>query len=137
MGRVTKKTIRKTTHQYIFLSTFLVNRYHNESQLSFGDNTQQIEDEEKKREEERRKKEEEINSKLPTYDPRQGGKTNIHFGDEKPDYRRKDEVTTSVRVHNPPGGRSNIQFGWTVYEWLFQYCLYLLNFLVEIRNEDL
>jgi len=31
-------------------SIFLVNKYHNESQLSFGDNTQQVEDEEKKRE---------------------------------------------------------------------------------------
>lgn len=110
-GESNQKNNKKNNPPVHYQSTFLVNRYHNESQLSFGDNTQQIEDEEKKREEERRKKEEEINNKLPTYDPKQGGKSNIHFGDEKPDYRRKDEVTTSVRVHNPPGGRSNIQFG--------------------------
>ena len=69
------------------------------------------EDEEKRREEERRKKEEEINNKLPSYDPKNANKTNICFGDDKTDYRRKDEVFTSVKVHNPPGGRSNIQFG--------------------------
>lgn len=53
-----------------------------------------------------------MNSKLPTYDPKTGGRSNIVFGDEKTDYRRKGEVATSVKVHNPPGGRSNIQFGW-------------------------
>ena len=53
-----------------------------------------------------------MNKKLPDYDPKLGNKTSLHFGDEKPDYRRKDEVHTSVKVHNPPGGRSNIHFGW-------------------------
>lgn len=100
------KTSQPQVHLY---STFLVNKYHNESQLTFGDNTKELEDEEKRREEERRKKEEEINSKLPNWDPKLGNKTNIVFGDEKPDYRRKDEVTQPVR--QPPGGRSNIQFG--------------------------
>lgn len=53
-----------------------------------------------------------MNNKLPTYDPKNGGKSSLSFGSEKPDYRRKDEVHTNVKVHNPPGGRSNIQFGW-------------------------
>jgi hypothetical protein len=75
-----------------------------------GDNTQ-TEDEEKKREEERKKKEEELNNKLPTYNPKKGGQSSLSFGSEPTDYRKKDEVYTSVKVHNPPGGRSNIQFG--------------------------
>jgi len=62
-------------------------------------------------EEERKKKEEELNKKLPGYDPKNGGKATIFFGSEKTDYRKKDEVYTSVKVKNPPGGRSNIQFG--------------------------
>jgi hypothetical protein len=62
-------------------------------------------------EEERLKKEEELNKKLPGYDPKNGGKATIFFGNEKTDYRKKDEVFTSVKVKNPPGGRSNIQFG--------------------------
>ena len=53
-----------------------------------------------------------MNNKLPGYDPKKGGQSSVHFGDEKPDYRRKGDVQTSVKVHNPPGGRSNIQFGW-------------------------
>lgn len=32
-------------------------------------------------EEERKKKEEELNKKLPGYDPRNGGKASIFFGD--------------------------------------------------------
>ena len=40
-----------------------------------------------------------------------GNKTSVHFGDEKPDYRRKDEVYTNVKVHNPPGGKSSFQLG--------------------------
>lgn len=62
-------------------------------------------------EEERKKKEKELNNKLPAYDPKNGGKATIFFGNEKTDYRKKDEVFTSVKVKNPPGGRSNIQFG--------------------------
>ena len=62
-------------------------------------------------EEERKKKEEELNKKLPGYDPRNGGKASIFFGDQKTDYRKKDEVFTSVKVKNPPGGKSSIQFG--------------------------
>ena len=53
-----------------------------------------------------------MNNKLPTYDPKNANKTSIVFGEDKIDYRKKDEVpTTSVRVRAPPGGRSNIQFG--------------------------
>ena len=67
------------------------------------------EEEEKRKERER--KNDELNSKLPGYDPKKGGQGTIFFGDEKTDYRKKDEVFTSVKVKNPPGGRSNIQFG--------------------------
>lgn len=76
-----------------------------------GDNESLDEQEKKRKELEKKKKEEELNQKLPSYDPRNGGKSNLHFGDEKPDYRRKDEVPTSVKVKNPPGGKSSIQFG--------------------------
>ena len=76
-----------------------------------GDNEALDEEEKKRREEEKKKKEEELNQKLPDYDPKKGGQSSVHFGDEKPDYRRKGDVQTSVKVHNPPGGRSNIQFG--------------------------
>ena len=62
-------------------------------------------------EEEEAKKKEELNNKLPTYDPKAGGKASIFFGDDKTDYRKKDEVFTSVKVKNPPGGKSSIQFG--------------------------
>jgi len=55
-----------------------------------------------------------LNNKLPGYDPKAGGKSTVHFGDEKTDYRKKDEVFTSVKVKNPPGGKSNIQFGWFI-----------------------
>ena len=102
----------KTKAKYLIFKSD--KKYHNESNVVFGgDNEALDEEEKKKRDEERRKKEEELNSKLPTYDPKSGGRSNVHFGDEKPDYRRKDEVATSVKVHNPPGGRSNIQFGWS------------------------
>jgi hypothetical protein len=65
-------------------------KYHNQSNIEMTDNSEYIDEEEKKREEERRKKEEEINSKLPTYDPKNGTKTNVFFGDDKTDYRKKD-----------------------------------------------
>jgi len=52
-----------------------------------------------------------LNNKLPQYDPKKGGQSNVFFGDVKTDYRKKDEVFTSVKVHNPPGGKSSIQFG--------------------------
>ena len=76
-----------------------------------GEKTTEEEEEEKRLQEEKRKKEEELNNKLPTFDPKNGGKTSLHFGDEKTDYRKKDEVFTSVKVKNPPGGKSSIQFG--------------------------
>ena len=53
-----------------------------------------------------------MNDKLPNYDPRKGGQTSLSFGTEPTDYRKKDEVFTSVKVKNPPGGKSNIMFGW-------------------------
>ena len=69
------------------------------------------EERKKKEEEEKKKKEEELNQKLPSYDPRSGGKASISFGSEPTDYRKKDEVFTSVKVKSPPGGKSNVQFG--------------------------
>lgn len=68
-----------------------VQKYHNQSAVVFGgDNESLDEEEKKKRDEERKRKEEELNKNLPTYDPRNGSKTSVHFGDDKPDYRRKD-----------------------------------------------
>lgn len=53
--------------------------------------------------EQKRKKEEELNSKLPSYDPKTAGKSSVLFGNDASDYHTK--------VRNPPGGKSNIQFG--------------------------
>ena len=50
------------------------------------------EEEKKKREDEKKKKEEQLNSKLPDYNPKLGGKSSVHFGDDEPGYRRKGEV---------------------------------------------
>ena len=60
----------------------------------------------KRLEEEKREKEEEFNKKLPTYDPKTGGKSNIAFGEYQ-----KNEAFTSVKVRAPPGGKSSITFG--------------------------
>lgn len=87
-------------------------KYHNESNIVLGEHSKAEELEKQRLEEEKRKKEEELNSKLPTYDPKNGTKTNVFFGNEKTDYRKKDEVFTSVKVKAPPGGKSSIQFGW-------------------------
>ena len=38
----------------------------------------------------KKKKEEELNKKLPTYDPKNGGKSNVFFGNEPTDYRKKE-----------------------------------------------
>jgi|JI61114BRNA_FD_contig_31_4669752_length_304_multi_1_in_0_out_0_1 hypothetical protein len=46
-----------------------------------NDNVQLAEEEERKKQEEKRKKEEELNSKLPQYDPKKGGQSNVFFGD--------------------------------------------------------
>lgn len=86
-------------------------KYHNESNIVLGEVSKQEESEQQRLEEERRRKEEELNSKLPSYDPKNGTKTNVFFGNEKTDYRKKDEVFTSVKVKAPPGGKSSIQFG--------------------------
>lgn len=86
-------------------------KYHNESNIVLGETSKEEEDEKKRLEEEKRRKEEELNSKLPSYDPKNGTKTNVFFGNEKTDYRKKDEVFTSVKVKAPPGGKSSIQFG--------------------------
>ena len=54
--------------------------------------------------EEKKKKEEEFNNKLPSYDPKMGGKTTLQFGQENVDQNM-------AKLRNPPGGKSNIQFG--------------------------
>ena len=79
---------QKPSSRSIFM---LVQKYHNQSNVVFGGDNEAMDEEEKNRkEEERKKKEEEINKNLPEYDPKMGNKTSVHFGDEKPDYRRKD-----------------------------------------------
>ncbi len=86
--------------------------YHNQSNIVLGEiSTKEEEEKRKLEEEERKKKEEELNQKLPTYDPKKGGQSSFSFGNEKTDYRKKDEVFTSVKVKSPPGGKSSIQFG--------------------------
>ncbi len=55
------------------------------------------------------KKTEEFNAKLPDYNPKNGHRSNIIFGDEKPQPSRTERLL-SPRV--PPGGKSNIIFGW-------------------------
>ena len=86
---------------------------HNQSSFELGNPNLKNEEEERKRiqAEEKARKEEELNKKLPGYDPKNGGKATIFFGEQRTDYRKKDEVFTSVKVRNPPGGKSNIQFG--------------------------
>jgi hypothetical protein len=87
-------------------------KYHNESKIVLGEVSKDEEAEKSRlQEEEKRRKEEVLNNKLPTYDPKNGTKTNVFFGNEKTDYRKKDEVFTSVKVKAPPGGKSSIQFG--------------------------
>jgi hypothetical protein len=56
-------------------------KYHNESNIVLGEVSKQEESEKQRlEEEEKRKKEEELNSKLPSYDPKNGTKTNVFFG---------------------------------------------------------
>lgn len=58
-------------------------KYHNESAFELGNPDLKNQEEEKKRVqlEEKQRKEEELNKKLPGYDPKNGGKTTIFFGD--------------------------------------------------------
>lgn len=77
---------KNQVHNYVIL----VNQYRNQSNVVFGgDNEALDEEEKKKREEEKKKKEEELNKKLPNYDPKLGGKSSVEFGNDAPDYRRK------------------------------------------------
>ncbi len=47
---------------------------------------------------------------MPTYDPKMANRSQIFFGEEKPDFSKKTMgVTSSTRV--PPGGKSQIIFG--------------------------
>ena len=56
----------------------------------------------------RMKKTEDFNAKLPDDNPKNGHRSNIIFGDEKPQPSRTERLL-SPRV--PPGGKSNIIFG--------------------------
>ena len=110
VGSKKKSPNRSQTVIFLFYAAM---KYHNESHFEMTDNSKHLDEEEKKREEERRRKEEQINSKLPTYDPKNANKTSIVFGDDTTDYKKKDESSSNppIKVRNPPGGRSNIQFG--------------------------
>ncbi len=58
----------------------------------------------------RKTRTEEFNAKLPTYDPKMANKSQIFFGEQKPDFSKKSNVVSSpTRV--PPGGKSQIIFG--------------------------
>lgn len=110
MGRKHQQPARAEDQQYFI--QHLDFKYHNESNIVLGESTKEKEEAERREaEENKRRKEEELNNKLPSYDPKNGGKSNVFFGEEKTDYRKKDEVFTSVKVRNPPGGRSNFQLG--------------------------
>ena len=76
-----------------------------------GKNEEDDEEEKRKQESDRKKKEENLNKNLPNFDPKQGGKSSLSFGDEKTDYSTKYQYY-NTKVSNPPGGKSNIQFGW-------------------------
>ena len=83
------------------MDLWVVQKYHNQSSVVFGgDNEAQDEEEKKKREEERKRKEEELNKNLPNFNPKEGGKSSIAFGDAN-------QPHTSVKVRAPPGGKSN------------------------------
>ena len=79
--------------------------------MKVEEDERRIRQEEQQRQKNDELKKDALNNRLPGYDPRKGHQTSIFFGDEKTDYRKKEEVFTSVKVKNPPGGRSNIQFG--------------------------
>lgn len=84
----------------------LVQKYHNESNIVFGGkNEEDNEEDEKKKLQERKKKEEELNNRLPEYDPKMGGKSSLKFGENV------NEENMNSKMRNPPGGKSNIQFG--------------------------
>ena len=89
----------------LFLNS--VQKYHNESNVVFGGkNEEDNEEEEQKKLQERKRKEEELNNRLPDYNPKMGGKSSLNFGDGK------NEENMGQKVRRPPGGQSNIQFGW-------------------------
>ena len=69
-----------------------------------GQNEELDQEEERKKMEEKKKKEEELNQQLPQYDPKMGGKSTFQFGQENVDHNMG-------KSRNPPGGKSNIQFG--------------------------
>jgi hypothetical protein len=69
------------------------NNYHNQSSIVFGDPKADWKKEEV-RQIDVKKKREPVESTKPVwnYNPKNAGKTTMVLGDEKPDYRKKDEV---------------------------------------------
>lgn len=84
-------------------------KYHNQSSVILRE--PKLPEETSKKEAQRRLKTEEFNSKLPTYDPKQANRSQIVFGDEKPDFSKKQTLGVSSPGRVPPGGRSQIIFG--------------------------
>ena len=58
--------------------------------------------------EKKKQVQEEFNKKLPTYDPRNGGKSSLHLGDDKVDYRNKNDFY-SIRHIEKKGSHTKSQ----------------------------
>ena len=64
-----------------------VMKYHNQSNILIGGSD--VADGTSKKEIQRKMKTEEYNSKLRTFDPKEGNKSHIFFGEEKPNFSKK------------------------------------------------
>jgi hypothetical protein len=67
------------------------NSYHNQSSIVFGDPKGDFRKEESKPADITRKKVSTESQPVWNYNPKNAGKTTMVLGDEKPDYRKKDE----------------------------------------------
>ncbi len=105
-GKVVKKTTSSRTIHVHFLS-FSVIKYHNQSSVVLQDKYTPYYD--NKKVQMKKTITDEINSKLPTFDPKTANKSHIVFGTERGDFNKQPSGMTSPRM--PPGGRSNIVFG--------------------------
>lgn len=69
-----------------------ITKYHNESQISFKEKSQNVWNNESKKAAKMRSTSEFFNKMLPTFDPKTAGKSSVKLGDDKVDYRKKDQV---------------------------------------------
>lgn len=104
--------------------SYSVMRYHNQSSFIIGGS--KVHEETSKKEAQRRIKTEEFNSKLPTFDPKLGNRSQIVFGDEKPNFSKKQKTEISSPSRVPPGGKSQIIFGWVDLRLIY-YCWYFIK----------